>query len=208
MRNVRRWRRMEDFEKPEMLRSSMGFVGRFPHSLMKLNEMNWTCQNDSCLFFLASNPGTFNSLTCFHFPTGICWAARVPLDSLCLRVSLMGLGHPAKILSKAGAVKAWHDWNPDASWRHLSGFLREKLLRHHGNVFLIFFCVEFAIYCIILFWFKLWETLGSVWSVAAYLSSCGCFQIETALLCTFGVPKGTKIDLWSGGQCSNIMYYI
>lgn len=43
--NVRRWRRMEDFEKPEML--------------------------------------------------------RVPLDSLCLRVSLMGLGHPAKILAKA-----------------------------------------------------------------------------------------------------------
>ena len=27
--------------------------------------------------------------------------ARVPLDSLCLRVSLMGLGHPAKILAKA-----------------------------------------------------------------------------------------------------------
>lgn len=43
--NVRKWRRMDDFEKPEML--------------------------------------------------------RVPLDSLCLRVSLMGLGHPAKVLSKA-----------------------------------------------------------------------------------------------------------
>ena len=28
-------------------------------------------------------------------------SARVPLDSLCLRVSLMGLGHPAKILAKA-----------------------------------------------------------------------------------------------------------
>ncbi|CAJ1440296.1 unnamed protein product [Effrenium voratum] len=43
--NVRKWRRMDDFEKPEML--------------------------------------------------------RVPLDSLCLRVSLMGMGHPAKILAKA-----------------------------------------------------------------------------------------------------------
>ncbi|CAE8709179.1 unnamed protein product [Polarella glacialis] len=43
--NVRKWRRMDDFEKPEML--------------------------------------------------------RVPLDSLCLRVSLMGMGHPAKVLAKA-----------------------------------------------------------------------------------------------------------
>ena len=47
-----------------------------------------------------------------------------------------------------------------------------------------------------------------MWSVTAYLSSCGCFQIEMALLCTFRVPKGTKIDLWSGGQCRNILYYI
>ncbi|CAE7770306.1 unnamed protein product [Symbiodinium sp. CCMP2592] len=45
MLNVRKWRRLEDFERPEML--------------------------------------------------------RVPLDSLCLRVSLMGLGHPAKFLAKA-----------------------------------------------------------------------------------------------------------
>eukprot|EP00929_Paragymnodinium_shiwhaense_P090472 TRINITY_DN50669_c0_g1_i1.p1 TRINITY_DN50669_c0_g1~~TRINITY_DN50669_c0_g1_i1.p1 ORF type:complete len:1724 (+),score=429.05 TRINITY_DN50669_c0_g1_i1:83-5173(+) len=43
--NVRKWRRIDDFEKPEML--------------------------------------------------------RVPLDSLCLRVSLMGMGHPAKVLAKA-----------------------------------------------------------------------------------------------------------
>lgn len=43
--NVRKWRRLEDFEKPEML--------------------------------------------------------RVPLDSLCLRISLLGLGHPAKFLAKA-----------------------------------------------------------------------------------------------------------
>merc|ERR1740121_2552246 len=43
--NVRKWRRLEDFEKPEML--------------------------------------------------------RVPLDSLCLRISLLNLGHPARFLAKA-----------------------------------------------------------------------------------------------------------
>lgn len=73
----------------------------FPHSLM-MNLNDTKMPNLQLPLFIASNPVKFNSLICFHFPTGICWVtARVPLDSLCLRVSLMGMGHPAKILSKA-----------------------------------------------------------------------------------------------------------
>eukprot|EP00928_Gymnodinium_smaydae_P039467 TRINITY_DN26960_c0_g1_i1.p1 TRINITY_DN26960_c0_g1~~TRINITY_DN26960_c0_g1_i1.p1 ORF type:complete len:1213 (-),score=240.06 TRINITY_DN26960_c0_g1_i1:341-3829(-) len=76
--NVRKWRRMDDFEKPEML--------------------------------------------------------RVPLDSLCLRVSLMNMGHPAKVLAKA--ITPPSDAAVLSSLQQLVELsaveLREKIIRQPG----------------------------------------------------------------------------